>query len=60
MRKIIDYIILDSKYSFMLGAKVCREIDYGWQPIGGVGISGSWLKKVYVQAMVKYSEDGNG
>lgn len=57
MNKIIDYIVLQRNSHFGLSDKVCREIERGWEPLGGVAVSGGWLVKIYVQAMVKYADE---
>ena len=43
------YQVVTSRYLFDLMDNVQKQINFGWEPIGGVGMSDS----LYTQAMIK-------
>lgn len=62
MSRILDYVVITSSKGVEDLEKLIKQnINFGWQPLGGVTIinpsaesDGSINKVIFVQAMVKY------
>ena len=52
-RNAYDYKIMHDLFRDTLSEKVTALIDKGWQPQGGVSVTGG---NGYIQAMVRYPE----
>lgn len=49
----MKYKILECKYKYDLESEVCKHIEGGWKPHGGVVFSYYGLSDRWIQAMVK-------
>lgn len=48
------YKILEAEYDFRLEEKVNKEIDEGWEPLGGVCVTVKPnFDRIFCQAMIK-------
>lgn len=58
MRKIVDYIILDSSIARDLEGKVKTAINNGWEPQGGICYKLMYVGEIekFYQAMVRYEQ----